>query len=82
MIQNRHVVDRRLLGQLDRHPRGVDTAELLDRLAYFADVVGRCGGPAEREAFARIDEATGWRALASERGPDDDRDDDRRGDDA
>ena len=61
---------------------GFDTAELLDRLAYFADVVGRCGGPAEREAFARIDEATGWRALASERGPDDDRDDDRRGDDA
>nr|WP_144798529.1 DUF447 domain-containing protein [Halorubrum depositum] len=43
---------------------GFDTAELLDRLAYFADVVDRCGGPAEREAFARIDEATGWRGLA------------------
>ena len=41
-----------------------DTAELLDRLRYFADVVERCGGPAEREAFARIDEATGWRERA------------------
>ena len=40
---------------------GFDTAELLDRLRYFADVVERCGGPAEREAFARIDEATDWR---------------------
>jgi len=40
-----------------------DTDELLDRLRYFADVVERCGGPAEREAFARIDEATEWRAL-------------------
>ena len=43
-----------------------DTAELLDRLRYFADVVERCGGPAEREAFARIDEATGWRDRADE----------------
>ena len=42
-----------------------DTAELLDRLQYFADVVDRCGDPAEREAFARIDEATEWRALAA-----------------
>ncbi|WP_280587932.1 DUF447 domain-containing protein [Halorubrum sp. Boch-26] len=47
---------------------GFDTDALLDRLTYFADVVDRCGGPAEREAFARIDEATGWRALADERG--------------
>ncbi|WP_066413443.1 DUF447 domain-containing protein [Halorubrum aethiopicum] len=47
-----------------------DTAELLDRLRYFADVVDRCGGPAEREAFARIDGATGWRAIAAERGLD------------
>ncbi len=47
---------------------GFDTDELLDRLAYFADVVDRCGGPAEREAFARIDEATGWRALAAAEG--------------
>ncbi|GAA0726661.1 hypothetical protein J2744_001185 [Halorubrum trapanicum] len=38
-----------------------DAGELLVRLEYFADVVERCGGPAEREAFARIDEATGWR---------------------
>ena len=44
-----------------------DTAELLDRLRYFADVVERCGGPAEREAFARIDEAVGWRELADGR---------------
>ncbi|OTF13113.1 DUF447 domain-containing protein [Halorubrum sp. SD612] len=43
-----------------------DTAELLDRLRYFADVVGRCGGPAEREAFDRIDEATGWRERDGE----------------
>jgi len=43
-----------------------DTAALLDRLAYSADVVDRCGGPAEREAFARIDEATGWRKRAGD----------------
>jgi len=43
-----------------------DTADLLDRLRYFADVVDRCGGPAEREAFARIDEATGWRERAGD----------------
>ena len=60
-----------------------DTAELLDRLAYFADVVDRCGGPAEREAFARIDEATGWRALADERdGAERDGDGGDRSDDA
>ena len=45
-----------------------DTEELLDRLRYFADVVEACGGSSEREAFARIDEATGWRALAAEEG--------------
>ncbi len=44
-----------------------ETTELLDRLEYFADVVKRCGGSAERDAFARIDEATGWRDLAAER---------------
>lgn len=49
---------------------GYDTAALLERLRYFADVVDRCGGPVEREAFARIDEATGWRALAADRGID------------
>ncbi|EMA66565.1 hypothetical protein C461_11008 [Halorubrum aidingense JCM 13560] len=44
---------------------GFDTTVLLDRLRYFDDVVGRCGGPAEREAFARIDEETGWRSLTA-----------------
>ncbi|MFB6124031.1 MAG: DUF447 domain-containing protein [Haloferacaceae archaeon] len=43
-----------------------DTDALLDRLAYFADVVDRCGGPAEREAFARIDAATDWRERRNE----------------
>jgi hypothetical protein len=38
-----------------------DTDRLLDRLAYYADVVERCGGAADREAFARIDRETGWR---------------------
>jgi len=37
------------------------TDELLDRLCYFAETVERCGGPAEREAFARLDGATAWR---------------------
>jgi len=45
---------------------GYETATLLDRLAYFADVVDRCGGPREREAFARIDEVTGWRARRTD----------------
>ncbi|MFC7187377.1 DUF447 domain-containing protein [Halorubrum yunnanense] len=57
---------------------GFDTDELLDRLAYFADVVDRCGGPAERDAFARIDEATGWRALGQPEADERERD---RGDD-
>ncbi|WP_123620323.1 DUF447 domain-containing protein [Halorubrum sp. CSM-61] len=47
---------------------GFDTDELLERLRYFADVVERCGGPAEREAFAAIDEATGWRERAGDSG--------------
>jgi len=51
---------------------GFDTAELLDRLRYFADVVERCGGPAEREAFARIDEATGWGSGRGRNGGGDD----------
>ncbi|GAB6880261.1 hypothetical protein JCM17823_25350 [Halorubrum gandharaense] len=38
-----------------------DDEALLDRLDYFAETVAKCGGPAEREAFARIDDATGWR---------------------
>jgi len=51
---------------------GFDTAELLDRLRYFADVVERWAGPAEREAFARIDEATGWRERGGRNGGGDD----------
>jgi hypothetical protein len=39
-----------------------DTDVLLDRLRYFADTVERCGGPVEREAFARIDAETDWRS--------------------
>ena len=38
-----------------------DTETLLDRLDYFAETVERCGGPREREAFARVDELTDWR---------------------
>ena len=40
-----------------------DTARLLERLRYFADVVDRCGGPAEREAFETVGEVTGWREM-------------------
>jgi hypothetical protein len=35
---------------------GYDTAELHDRLAHFADVVDRCGGDREVEAFERLRE--------------------------
>jgi hypothetical protein len=38
-----------------------DTDALLDRLAYFAETVERCGGRPEREAFGRIDDLTDWR---------------------
>ncbi|MFA9517825.1 DUF447 domain-containing protein [Halopenitus sp. H-Gu1] len=38
-----------------------DETELRSRLAHLAETVDRCGGPREREAFARIDELTGWR---------------------
>lgn len=43
-----------------------DTGELLDRLAYFEEVVEKCGGPAEREAFERLSAETGWRAMREE----------------
>ena len=43
-----------------------DEATLLDRLRYFADVVDRCGGPAERAAFACIDDHVGWRARGDD----------------
>ncbi|WP_225917771.1 DUF447 domain-containing protein [Halobaculum rubrum] len=45
-----------------------DTAELLARLRYFADVVDRCGGPAEREAFETLREVSGW--DSGDRSPD------------
>lgn len=38
-----------------------DTAELLDRLAYFEGVVERCGGEREREAFSRLTDHSGWK---------------------
>jgi hypothetical protein len=38
-----------------------DTETLLDRLAYFAETVERCGGTPEREAFDRLTEETEWR---------------------
>lgn len=41
-----------------------DEAELLSRLEYFGETVERCGGPREREAFAMIDEHTGWRSRS------------------
>lgn len=40
---------------------GYDESTLLDRLERFASVVEAAGGPAEREAMARLDEVTGWR---------------------
>ncbi|MFC4357146.1 DUF447 domain-containing protein [Halobium salinum] len=45
-----------------------DTDELLDRLAYFAETVGKCGGPEEREAFETLGEVTGWRERRESRG--------------
>jgi len=38
-----------------------DEATLLDRLAYFSEVVETCGGERERAAFDRLSELTGWR---------------------
>ncbi|SFG42190.1 hypothetical protein SAMN04488063_1993 [Halopelagius inordinatus] len=38
-----------------------DTEELLSRLRYLAEVVETCGGAPEREAFATVDEVSGWR---------------------
>ena len=38
---------------------GYDSDALRDRIAYFADVVERCGGPRERDAFERFLEHTG-----------------------
>jgi hypothetical protein len=44
-----------------------DTDDLLDRLAYFAEAVEKCGGPAECEAFETVGEVTGWREMREER---------------
>jgi hypothetical protein len=41
-----------------------DTAALLERLSYFADVVASAGSPAERAAFERVDDLVGWRDRA------------------
>jgi hypothetical protein len=38
-----------------------DTDDLLARLRWLADVVDRCGGQPEREAFATLDAETEWR---------------------
>ncbi|WP_229663857.1 DUF447 domain-containing protein [Halobellus salinus] len=38
-----------------------DTDDLLARLRWLADVVDRCGGRPEREAFATLDTETAWR---------------------
>lgn len=46
-----------------------DTDVLLDRLRYHAETVATCGGPAEREAFARIDDAVGWRERLDDGAP-------------
>lgn len=40
---------------------GFETMQLVERLEFFADVVERCGGNHEREAFARIDDYADWR---------------------
>ena len=40
-----------------------DTETLVDRLAYFDDVVATAGGERARAAFDVVDEATGWREL-------------------
>ncbi len=37
-----------------------DTETLRERLAYFADVVKRCGGPRERAAFQRVRDLSDW----------------------
>jgi len=45
-----------------------DTETLLDRLAYFAETVEKCGGPREQAAFETLSEATGWRSLTGDAG--------------
>lgn len=38
-----------------------DTDDLLDRLAYFEEVVERCGSERDRAAFDRLAEHSGWK---------------------
>ncbi len=38
-----------------------ETDVLLERMAYFEEIVEKCGGPHEREAFERLSEYSGWR---------------------
>lgn len=45
---------------------GFETDRLLERLVFLADVVERCGGAREREAFARIDAYVDWRTRLEE----------------
>ena len=40
---------------------GYDTAELRERIAYFENVVERCGGDSERAAWDRFEELIEWR---------------------
>lgn len=40
---------------------GYETDALRERLDYFAGVCETCGGEREREAFALLDDLTGWR---------------------
>lgn len=57
-----------------------DADVLLDRLCYFAETVAKCGGPAERAAFSRIDDTVEWRSRLVDRDPP--RMDDSSGDEA
>lgn len=41
---------------------GFDADVLLDRLAFFADVVAKTGEPREQTAFERIDDHADWRS--------------------
>ena len=45
---------------------GFKESELLDRLAFFADVVERCGGAREREAMRRVAASTDWQQTNSD----------------
>ncbi len=40
-----------------------ETDVLLERMAYFEEIVEKCGGPREQEAFERLSEYSDWRAY-------------------